>query len=283
RTFDVPLVRRSAATSLGEIGGHFLNHPSVVPAMLIGLFVFLRRPRSRPARLLLLICACFLASDGISQAPGDTNILGLDVLFDRAIYWPAQFFNSLIWPLVIAPLFLQLFLSFPSLKWPIRQHPRLALGAIYGLLPALALLALAQTWGHPLDFWRSWSALSSFDYFFTLSAVILSMTHTLLTVRDPAGRAQIRWLAWGALVTCAGATMGGVLMALGAAGQRPLIDLLVFRLPMLAFPLALAIAILRYRLFEIDIIINRTLVYGALTAVLALVYVVCVVLLQDLF
>ena len=37
-------------------------------------------------------------------------------------------------------------------------------------------------------------------------------------------------------------------------------------------PISMGIAILRYRLYEIDLIINRTLVYGALSAILALLY-----------
>ena len=51
----------------------------------------------------------------------------------------------------------------------------------------------------------------------------------------------------------------------------------------LPVPLAMAVAILRYRLFEIDALINRTLVYGALSALLALIYFGSVVLLRALF
>jgi hypothetical protein len=50
-----------------------------------------------------------------------------------------------------------------------------------------------------------------------------------------------------------------------------------------AFPVAVGIAILRYRLYDIDILINRTLVYGSLTLMIALVYFGSVTATQALF
>ena len=57
---------------------------------------------------------------------------------------------------------------------------------------------------------------------------------------------------------------------------------MLFLLGVGTIPVATGIAILKYRLYDIDVIINRALVYGPLTATLALVYVGGIVLLQRL-
>jgi len=51
----------------------------------------------------------------------------------------------------------------------------------------------------------------------------------------------------------------------------------------LSVPIAIGVAILRYRLYEIDLIINRTLVYGALTVLLVALYFGGIVVLQRVF
>jgi hypothetical protein len=52
---------------------------------------------------------------------------------------------------------------------------------------------------------------------------------------------------------------------------------------LVGFPISIGIAMVRYRLYEIDHIINRTLVYGSLTATLAALYFGAIVVLQRLF
>ena len=84
-------------------------------------------------------------------------------------------------------------------------------------------------------------------------------------------RQQLKWLGYGAtvVVVCVGAL--GALEALGPLSQ--VVKTLIITTAIVAMPIAIGIAMLRYRLYDIDVVINRTLVYGALSAVLGAVYV----------
>jgi len=88
-----------------------------------------------------------------------------------------------------------------------------------------------------------------------------------LTATDPVGRQQLKWLAGGALVSGSLALLVWFLPAL-ILGEAPLPDqwLGFSGLPLLA---GLTVAVLRYRLFDVDRIISRTLAYGLLTLLLA--------------
>ena len=76
-------------------------------------------------------------------------------------------------------------------------------------------------------------------------------------------RLQLKWFAYAAAAAFA--------------------ETLVWTVAPLGLPISAGIAILRYRLYEIDLLINRTLVYGALTATLVALYFGAVVLLQKVF
>jgi hypothetical protein len=97
-----------------------------------------------------------------------------------------------------------------------------------------------------------------------------------------AERQQIKWFAFASVMTFAFVFVwNGLLDAEGAVLQATFAMLSVVLVP--AIPVATGIAILRYRLYDIDRLINRALVYGALTATLVFAYAGVVVLLQGLF
>jgi hypothetical protein len=105
---------------------------------------------------------------------------------------------------------------------------------------------------------------------------------------DSRQRVSTKWV----LLVIAGACAGYACvylpgMFLPASGRArlyyELFGVSVFWLLALPIPMALIVAMFRYRLFDVNVLINRTLVYGSLTAALLFVYVGSVVLLQALF
>ena len=81
-------------------------------------------------------------------------------------------------------------------------------------------------------------------------------------------RQQIKWLAYGGAVV-----VGAIFVAGFIAIWSAEVSIVVISLALLGLPIFTGIAIVRHRLYDIDLLINLTLVYGSLTATLALVYV----------
>jgi MFS family permease len=109
-------------------------------------------------------------------------------------------------------------------------------------------------------------------------AVIGSAASVIVRFRRASGeqRQQIKWLA------LAG-TGVAVALPVGVVGYDvwgETVSNVLIMLSVLGLPAAAGVAILRYRLYDIDVIINRTVVYGLLTAALAASYLVSVLLLQ---
>jgi hypothetical protein len=107
-------------------------------------------------------------------------------------------------------------------------------------------------------------------------------------VSDAAQRQQTKWVVFGVGVAVVGVlttifTVGAAVDLQPEEVSRKMLSMLLMDTFMLSIPIFIGIAVLRSRLFDIDVIINRTLVYGSLTATLAMVYFGGIVVLQRLF
>ncbi|PLS86472.1 MAG: sensor histidine kinase [Actinobacteria bacterium] len=119
---------------------------------------------------------------------------------------------------------------------------------------------------------------------------VLAQTYRYRRVSGLVERQQTKWVVFGFAAAISGFLavlfFSGVLFSLPGPGTGTLSELVAstaMTLSMLLIPLSIGVAILRYRLFDIDLIINRTLVYGALTACVVGIYVLVVGYLGALF
>jgi hypothetical protein len=103
-------------------------------------------------------------------------------------------------------------------------------------------------------------------------AAIVSLTLRLYRSRGEE-RLQLKWFVYAA-------TLGFLAIVLGGEGP---FGTLVWTLAFLSLPVSAAIAVLKYRLYDIDLVINRTLVYASLTAILVGVYFGGVAATQAIF
>jgi hypothetical protein len=120
-------------------------------------------------------------------------------------------------------------------------------------------------------------------FFFTLLLLAAGSMFVRLRGATEVERQQIKWFAYAAAVAVSGNIVGHSLFAATDASWLRWAGLIPGMVGVLGMPVAMGIAILRYRLYEIDTLINRTLVYGALTAILAALYFGGVTATQTIF
>src|SRR5215212_1914372 len=119
------------------------------------------------------------------------------------------------------------------------------------------------------------NALSSVGLYLALGLTALSVVSLMVRYRRSRAeeRQQIKWFAFAGAIMCAVTATGPFLWSLPPSSPGvTLIWPVLFLSAASTIPVATGIAILKYRLYDIDVAINRTLVYGSLTALLALVY-----------
>jgi len=113
---------------------------------------------------------------------------------------------------------------------------------------------------------------------------IIAVGSLFLRLRSARGeeREQIKWFAYAAAVVVIGAILTYVVPEATNTRWVGQVGLALLAVGFVGVPIAIGIAILKYRLYDINLIINRTLVYGSLTAMLVGVYVGTIVVLQGL-
>jgi uncharacterized membrane protein YhdT len=199
--------------------------------------------------------------------------------------------NHWLWVPTVGLLGTYVFLLFPDGRLPSKRWRPLAW--LSGVVIASGSLGLMLSPG-PLDMPRGirnpfgleaapWVAVAAYAILPLLPLCMLASALSLvMRYRRSRGdvRQQIKWIAFAASLVALTYLIAIVALFIHpseiwfAAGLPLWLDLIEYAalLSITSVPIAIGFAVLKYRLYDIDLIINRTLVYGSLTGALALVY-----------
>jgi len=252
---------------------------------ILGALIIYHQPQNRFGWLLMLpAIARVLPIEKLVASPPATLTPG---------YWFLYWLNGWAWMLLIFPILL-LPLHFPTGRPP---SPRwrwvnwLAL-SMWGLLAFV--YAFPRSFAdngmlpNPIGFLppelpqQIWSSMLWSICLFLLAAGSVVSLFVRYRRAQTAERQQIKWLAYASALFV---VVYSLVVSNGFTGQSTVNELLLttlFSVSVFTFALAIGIAVLRYRLFDIDVIIRKTLVYAIMSGLLALVYFGSVVLLQNI-
>jgi hypothetical protein len=247
----------------------------------VGLIIASRRS-ANPLGWLLLLFGFSLSANEFLRAYADYT------LFYRPGTLPAGLFiawvSTWIWAFIY-PILPFVFLLFPDGRLPSPRWRPFAW--IAGLVNGLFLLMVPfraggleyfSTIPNPVGIPALTEAVFELFAFVTFIVILLATISLPVRFRRARGdeRQQLKWVAYAAVLL-------GVVLLIAPILAPPLVSVIVTTLAFTGLTAAIAVAILKYRLYEIDRIINRTLVYGLLTTLLVAVYAVSVLVLGQVF
>ncbi len=224
---------------------------------------------------------------------GDTYVVTMSNPGYVAVAWSSSWLVYVGWAIVV--IFLPL--CFPTGRL---LSPRWRIVWWFGLLTTIVgLLPLAFAPGHlavnaPVDnplgvrgaAQPVLEAMAAALPYALVTALSLSFASLVVRFRRSSGveRQQLKWFTYAAVLPFFSLAVAAIAEVLLPAGLGDTVDDVGWTAFVLAsglgIPIAIGIAILRYRLYDIDVVINRTLVYGALTAALLVVYVASILVLR---
>jgi len=269
-----PLITPSGSPTLDTVAGGLLFVGGIAAFSTVGAVLITRVPSNLIGPLLLVVGTSFVASIVI----GDYGAFG--AMQDPV--WPgyseaAAIGNAmLIYPILIALIGVPLFfpdgrLPSPRFRWIVRiLIGFMAVWAIEAIQTVVRGGGAGEENAVLVAFAPVFSAMEIFEFvaMFLIFGGAVSAVWLRYRRGGPVERQQIKWLV-------AVVAFGAIIWPLSFLVQdRPIADALslIGIVGLFALPIVIGIAILRYRLFEIDRIISRTIGYAAVTGILAVVF-----------